>query len=78
MNFYSEKESYTWRQIHYQTLTDASLGYYNLKLEEKSLYLTSFSCQFGGYGYVRLPFKATAMRDMLEAGLLQVRHRKNC
>ena len=33
------------------TLVDASSGYHNLKLDEKSSYLTMFACQFARYRY---------------------------
>ena len=37
---------------------DASSGYHNLKLDEKSSYFTMFVCQFGRYRYKQLPFGA--------------------
>ena len=37
--------------IRYFSLIDASSGYYNLKLDDKSSYLTTFACQFGRYRY---------------------------
>ena len=43
--------------VQYLSLTDASSGYHNLKLNEKSSYLTTFTCQFGRYRYKRLPFR---------------------
>ena len=45
---------------------DASSGYHNLKLDEKSLYLTTFVCQFGRYRYNRLPFRAVPGDDMFQ------------
>ena len=42
--------------VLYLCLIDVSLGYHNLKLDVKSLYLTTFACQFGRYRYKRLPF----------------------
>ena len=33
--------------VEYLTLIDASSGYYNLKLDQRSLYLTIFSCSYG-------------------------------
>ena len=45
-------------------LIDLSSGYHNLKLDEKSSYLTTFACQFGGYRYKRLPFVAAPTGDM--------------
>ena len=40
----------------YISLLDASSGYHNLKLDEKSSYLTTFACQFGRYQNKCLPF----------------------
>ena len=37
------------KNVKYLFLTDASSGYHNLKLDEKSSYLTTFACQFGQY-----------------------------
>ena len=37
--------------VNYMSLIDASLGYHKLKLDEKSLYLTTFTCPFGQYHY---------------------------
>ena len=42
--------------VKYLSLIDASSGYHNLKLEERSSYLTTFTCQFCSYRYKRLPF----------------------
>ena len=49
--------------MKYLILIDVSSGYHNLKLDEK-LYLT-FSCLFGRYQYVRLPFGAASAGDMV-------------
>ena len=38
--------------IIYLTLIDASSGYHNLKLDEQSFYLATFSCPFGRYKYI--------------------------
>ena len=37
--------------VKYMSIIDASLGYHNLKLDEKSSYLTAFTCPFGQYQY---------------------------
>ena len=37
--------------VRYFSIIDASSGYHNLKLDEKSLYLTTFTCQFDRYRY---------------------------
>ena len=48
------------------SLIDASSGYHNLKLEEKSSYLTIFACQFGGYRYNQLQFREVPVGDMFQ------------
>ena len=47
------------------TLIDASSGYHNLKLNDKS-YLTTLSCPFGRYQYARLPFGAALAGYMFQ------------
>ena len=51
--------------MKYLKLIDASSGY-NLNLDDKSSYLTTFSCSFGRYQYIRLPFGAAQVRDMFK------------
>ena len=46
--------------VKYFMLIDARSGYHNLKLGDKS-YLTTFSCPFGRYQYVILPFGAVPL-----------------
>ena len=48
------------------TLSNASLGYHNFKLEEKSSYLASLPCPFGMYQYIRPPFGAEPVGDMFQ------------
>ena len=48
------------------SIIDASLGYHNLKLDKKSLYLTTFACPFGRYRYKCLPFRAALVGDMFQ------------
>ena len=50
----------------YLSLIDASSGYHNMKLDKKSLYLTTFACQFGGYRYKCLPFGAVPAGNMFQ------------
>ena len=38
------------------TIIDASSGYHNIKLDERSSYVTIFSCPFGRYIYMTLSF----------------------
>ena len=52
--------------VLYLTLIDLSLGYHNLKHDEKSSFLTTFVCQFGTYGYMRLPFGTTPAGNIFE------------
>ena len=42
--------------VRYMSIRDASSGYHSLKLDDKSSYLTTFTCQFGRYRYKHLPF----------------------
>ena len=49
----------------YLCLIDASSGYHNLMLDEKSC-LTTFACQFGRYRYKTLPFGAAPAGDMFQ------------
>ena len=48
----------------YLSLINAISGYHILKLDERSSYLTKFTCQFGRYRYKRLPFGAILAGDM--------------
>ena len=50
----------------YLSLIDESSYYHNLKLDEKSSYLTRFACQFGRYRWKRLPFRAAPAGDMFQ------------
>ena len=50
----------------YISLIDASSGYHNFKLDERSSYLTIFVCQFYRYRYRILPFGAAPAGDMFQ------------
>ena len=50
----------------YLSLIDTSSGYHNLSLDEKSSYLTTFTCQFGQYRYKWLPFGAVPAGNMFQ------------
>ena len=53
-----------WQVLNkYLTLIDVSSACHNLTLHERSAYLT-FSCPFGRYRFIWLPFAATSMGDM--------------
>ena len=50
----------------YLSLINVSSGCYNLKLDERSSYLTTFTCQTGRYRYKRLPLGAAPAGYMLQ------------
>ena len=52
--------------VTYLTLIDASSGYHNLKLDEKSSYLSTFSCSSGRYRYIRLLFVTAKAGNMFQ------------
>ena len=52
--------------VQYMSIIDASSGYHNLNLHEKSSYLTTFACPFGQYQYKHLPFGAAPAGDMFQ------------
>ena len=49
-----------------------SLGYHNLKLDEKSSYLTTFVCPFGQYWYKWLLFGAAPVGDMFQCKIDEI------
>ena len=53
----------------YPFLMDVTSGYHNLKLDEKSSYLTTFTRQLGRYRYKRLLYGAVPARDMFKQKL---------
>ena len=50
----------------YRTIIDASSGYQNLKLNNKSSYLTTFLCQCGRYRFTRLSLGVVQASDMFQ------------
>ena len=48
------------------SIIKASSGYYNLKLDKQSSYLTTFSCPFGRYQYKHLPFREVPVGNMFQ------------
>ena len=52
--------------VRHLTQIDASSGYHNMKLNERSSYSTTFACQFGRFRYARLSFDAVPARDMFQ------------
>ena len=47
----------------YFTKMDAKSGYWNLKLNDQSSFLTTFNTSFGRYRYLRLPFGLKSSQD---------------
>ena len=58
--------------VKYMSIIDASSGYHNLKLDEKSSYLTTFVCPFGRYWYKQLPLRAVPVGDMFQCKMDEI------
>ena len=56
--------------VQYLIVIDESSGSHNLKLNEKSLYLTMFACQFDRYTFMRLQFALVPRGDMSQQKLI--------
>ena len=52
--------------VQYMSIIDVSLGYHNVKLDEKSSYLTTFACLFHQYQCKQLLFRAAPAGDMFQ------------
>ena len=52
--------------VQYMSTIDASLGYHNLELDEKSSYLTTFACPFAWHWYKQLPLGPALMDNMFQ------------
>ena len=52
--------------VQYMSIIDVSSGYYNLKLDNKLSYLTTFVCPFGWYTYKYLPFGTAPVDNMFQ------------
>ena len=52
--------------IKHLIIIGAILGSHDLKLGERSSYLTMFSCPFGRYRYLSLLFRTVPVEDMLQ------------
>ena len=58
--------------VKYLSLIDVSSGYHNLKLDDRSSYLSTFACQFGRYRYKRLPLGAVPAGDMYQCKIDEI------
>ena len=54
------------------SIIDASSEHYDLKLDKKSLYLTTFTFQFGRYMYKQLPFGAVPAGNMFQCKIEEI------
>ena len=54
------------------TIIDVSSGYHNLKSERKSSNLTPFTCQFGMYRFIKLPFGVALAGDMYQRKINEI------
>ena len=52
--------------VQYMSIIDVHSGYYNLMLDKKSSYQTTFMCPFGWHWYKRLPFRAVSAGNMFQ------------
>ena len=50
----------------YFSILDARSGYWNIKLDNKSSYYTTFATPFGRYRFLRLPFGLSCSSDMFQ------------
>ena len=58
--------------VKYLSFIDVSSGYHNLKLDERSSYLSAFMCQFGRYRYKRSPFGAAPIVAMSQCKIEEI------
>ena len=58
--------------VQYMSIIDTSSGYHNLKLDEKSSYLTTFACPFDQYYYMHLPFRAMPVGNMFQCRIDEI------
>ena len=54
------------KNVQYLSIIHVCSGYHNLKLDEKSSYITTFACPFGWYWYKCLPFGAAPVGNMFQ------------
>ena len=56
----------------YLSLTDVCSGYHNMRLDEKSSYLTTFLCKFGRYRYKQLQCGADPVGAMFQIKIVEI------
>ena len=63
---------HTMKDAKYFSKADLSCGYWHVKLEEQSSYLTTFQTCFGRYRWLRLPFGLKVSSEIFQRKLLDV------
>ena len=58
--------------VQYMSIIDVSSGYHNLKLDNKSSYLTTFTCPFDWYQYKHLLFRAVPAGNMFQCKIDEI------
>ena len=48
------------------TIIDAGSSYHRLNIDKNSLYLATFACHFGRYGFTRPPFGVPSVGNMIK------------
>lgn len=56
----------------YFSVLDANMGYFQIKLSEKSSYLTAFNTPFGRYRYLRLPMGVKSSSDVYQRKMMEI------
>ena len=54
----------------YFTTLDANMGYFQIKLTDKSSYLTTFNTPFGRFRYLRMPMGASCSADRFQSAMV--------
>ena len=54
------------------TTLDANMGYYQLKLDEQSSFLTTFNTPYGRYRYLRMPMGISCAGEMFQREMMNV------
>ena len=54
----------------YFSILDANMGIFQIKLSEKSSYLTTFNSPFGRYRYLRMPMGAKCSSEVFQRAMM--------